>query len=158
MNEICKTHIVPINITQVSLIGVHGEYPLSHANYFWLGNTRILNFWIENLKEANIRFDLKNEVKIRDYGKVAIIDDERIPKEWYHNELCCTGGPRLTVEQAKDIYEYLGDPTNEFEQYVDPKSYWEKRGATYSNGYITHNIVAKDRKLKGDWTLFEVNN
>jgi hypothetical protein len=130
-----------------SLIGVRGKPPHSWGNYFWLEaknimdhGTRVLNFWAENLEAAKKRFLTDGAVTIKRYEDWCIIDDRRIPNDWYYNKLCFTGGGCPPVEQLKELYEYLGDPTNELEQFTDPESYYKKRGATYKNGTITYKM------------------
>ncbi len=148
---------IPARVGMMSLVGIgKSEFPLRFGNYFSFAGTReemlqgadvrCLNFWAENLNEAVRRFLPDGLVNIilytSDNGyKWAIVDDERIPEEWYYNKLCRTGCAAPPVEYAKEIYEYLGDPHNEFEQYSDPKSYWEKRGGVYNeNGSIRFNL------------------
>lgn len=124
---------------------------------------RCLNFWAENLNEARKRFLPDGKVNVILYTaeptqgswedkdghhtieylpRWAIVDDERIPKDWYYNKLCFTGGRKPPKEFAEEIYRILGDPNNEFEQYTDPKSYWAKRGGTYhENGCVSYNYA-----------------
>jgi hypothetical protein len=139
-----------------SLIGVHGEAPHSWANYFWLQDGgKVINFWLENLEAADLKFELDGKVRVRNYttsnGKYTFIDDERIPKEWYYNKLHQAGA--LSIEDLTELYEYVGDPDNELEQYTDPKSYHEKRGQTYKeytlpdgtkSAIISYNVTAKE--------------
>jgi hypothetical protein len=120
---------------------------------------RCLNFWAENMTEARRRFLPDGNVDVLLYAgpehegrfedkdghnvikynpKWAIVDDKRIPADWYHNKLCFTGCRRPPMKFAKEIYEYLGDPNNEFEQYTDPKTYYDKRGWVYhDNGVVS---------------------
>lgn len=136
----------PIECAGMSLIGVSKRsFPVGWGNYFWIvspkrESIRIFNFWWENLERANKEFDLKDKVNVRVYNNdgslCGLIDDKRIPLEWYYNKLCFTGFGRPAREIGKDMYDYLGDPDNEYEQFVDPKSYYEKRGYTYHNNGI----------------------
>ena len=43
------------------------------------------------------------------------------------------------------MYDYLGDPNNEFEQFTDPKSYYTKRGSEYDErtGVVTTHFGKK---------------
>jgi hypothetical protein len=144
---------IPARIGVMSLVGImRKEYPLEFGNYFSFAadrettlngrDIRCLNFWAENLAEAARRFLPDGQVQVIIYTidnryRWAIIDEDRIPKDWYNNKLCLTGCAAPPVEFAKEMHEYLGDPTNELEQYTDPKSYWAKRGWRYlGNGVI----------------------
>ncbi len=130
---------------------VRREYPLSFGNYFSLRNgPRILNFWAENLEEAAKRFLPDGLVEVRvwhwveePYGerRVAIILDERIPSDWYHNNLCFTGYGLPPVEVGRQIYDLLGDPNYEFERFIDPQMYYAKRGQRYlSKGGVSWRL------------------
>ena len=141
-----------------SLIGVGGKAPHSWANYFWFSDgSRCYNFWAENLEAACKEFLTDGKVQVVEYtwagGKGAIVVDARIPDNWFYNKLCFTGGYKPPVEVARAIYELLGDPTNELEQFTDVKSYYEKRGATYNNGTIKYNIKQQPKKLEANWTV-----
>ena len=117
-----------------SLIYSRGTFPLSWGNYFWIDtDIRVLNFWSENLEELVRRKILDDGmVEVISYNdEYCIIDDSRIPEDWYYNKLCTTGGYSPSIEIAKEIYDYLGDPDNEFEKYIDPVSYYIKRGKEY---------------------------
>lgn len=161
MTQLHTDEYVSTAIGGMSLIGVGGKPPHSWGNYFslWDG-PRVLNFWAENLTAADEQFNLGGKVKIRRYRDenrdVCIIDDPRIPKEWYYNKLCFTGsGGGVSFEIAKDIYEYLGDPDNELERFTDPVSYYKKRGGTYhpGTGIVSYEVKATARKLNCEWTL-----
>ena len=134
--------IIDINITLSSLICVIGELPVKHGNYFYLNNYRVLNFWKENLIAANEKFDLKDKISILKNieSNHCVIDDSKIPIEWYHNKLCFTG-VLVKIEHIKELYDYFGDPDNNFEQFVDPKSYWQKRDYEYINTDSGINII-----------------
>lgn len=154
---------VPAVVGMHSLIGTRGKFPLSWGNYFALSEPEVyvLNFWAENLEEAVKRFLKDGLVQIRLYKfevsgverQVCIIDDPRIPTDWYYNQLCFTGnGSRLTAEVAKEIYDYLGDPNNQYEQFSDPEMYYARQGGVmHQNGGSIHfkvgvnaeDIVAK---------------
>lgn len=142
-----------------SLIGVHGSLPHSWGNYFWLADgPRISNFWAENLNAAKEEFlfdglvevvEWKFDVSVGGDGKwpsepahIAIIHDERIPASWYYNKLCFTGGFRPPLNIAKEMFEVLGgDPTDELEQWTDPKSYYAKRGGEWhESGLVTYRL------------------
>jgi hypothetical protein len=129
--------MIPAQVGMKSLIGCGGEYPLGWANYFSFYDKnnrfegiRCLNFWAENLQEAVRRFLPDGLVEVISYenDRFAIIDDSRIPENWYYNRLCFTGGYRPTLETAIEIYGYLGDEHYELEQFIDAKSYHAKRG------------------------------
>ncbi len=145
---------IPARVGMMSLVGIGSkEYPLGFGNYFSFAGTiedimngrdiRCLNFWAENLNEAARRFLPDGMVRVILYShenglKWAVVDDERIPPEWYHNKLCFTGCRRPPQEFAEEIYNYFGDDGNEFEQFTDPKSYWDSRGwKWHPNGVIS---------------------
>jgi hypothetical protein len=138
--------VVPAVIGMQSLIGTSNQYPLSWGNYFWLHNgPRVLNFWAENLQAANNKFLTDGMVQIVEWiwdeGRTCIIKDERIPQDWYYQKLCFTGGGHVPVDIATDIYELIGDPSFELEQFTDPVSYWAKRGGQYfPNGCVRFNL------------------
>lgn len=144
-----------------SLIGVHGQPPHPWANYFSLRHEylRVLNFWAENLEGAT-PFLTDGQVQIRKWswdvedaacdGAVCIIDDSRIPANWYHNDLCFTGYGFPPVEVARQIYEHLGDPNNEFERFTDSEMYYARRGGrdsgksiSYQTGVTAEMLVAE---------------
>jgi hypothetical protein len=149
-----REKIAPI-IASYSLIGVHGKPPHSWGNYFSLYDPgdesgwglRVWNFWAENLKAAKHQFLDDGLVEIIRYTNGCIIDDPRIPKDWYYNKLCFTGGPQCSLEEATEIYSIVGDPNNELEQFTDPVSYYAKRGSKYNpeTGIITKRINALSR-------------
>ena len=139
IGEIVK---VPAIVGGKSLIGVSKERPCSWGNYFELYNgPRVWNFWAENLETAKERFLEDGLVQIIRYDRGCIIWDARIPDDWYYNKLCMTGGPAISLEIAKEIYEILGDPDYELEQWIDPYSYWKKRGGEYIVTESGFNIV-----------------
>lgn len=103
----------PAQIGMVSLVGVHGEYPLSFGNYFSLSSgLRIINMWAENLEEYNRQHNLIDvECTVFSNGKrsLGFITDERIPKEWLiDGRLCITGcgwGSRELAEACLQFAE-----------------------------------------------------
>lgn len=158
----------PAKIGQMSCVGVYGNPPFGWGNYFWLlePNVRVLNFWAENLKAAREQLLVDGEVQIirwewdvqtKDgprHRSCCIIQDDRIPVGWYYNKCCFTGDYLPPVEVAKEIYEILGDPTNELEQFTDPEMYHARRGGMYhtsgavvynfaSGGQLVENLIAK---------------
>ena len=137
-------------VGMTSLIGVHGEAPHHHANYFALvkPEIRVVNFWAENLTAAVEKFLDDGMVQIRIWsweeagGEKAccIIDDPRIPKEWYCTSLCFTGfGTKPPINVAKEIYDYIGDPTNQLEMFTDPEMYYARRGGVCNNSWVSYD-------------------
>jgi len=165
-----ETKMLPIRCACQSLIGVGWKRPVSWGNYFWLyddesGSIRILNMWWENLEAltyAHNSFlaapiqDRVVEVRIYTDQKMkrrwGIVTDKRVPSEYLYNKLCYTGYLMPTEEIAKNIYDLLGDPTNEFEQYTDPVAYWEKRGAKYHPETGIVSYYPKGEKENNDET------
>lgn len=146
---------LPAKVGCTSLVGISGEAPHSFGNYFdlWDGS-RVFNMWAENL-EALVRDGTLSDRKIEvlNYSTGCIVVDPRVPPEYLNNKCCFTGGRRPTLEEAKEIYEILGDPTNELEQWTDPVSYYEKRGGKYDpqTGFVTYTVKSRPRKLKAKW-------
>lgn len=140
-----ETKFLPIKCAGMSLIGVGPERPTSWGNYFWITDRiRILNMWWENL--ASLKYELENTVKVRIYDdEFGIIIDERVPEEYLYNKLCYTGGRFPPKEIVKDIFNLLGDPTNEFELFEDPVSYYAKRGGKYNptTGIVTYTFKSE---------------
>jgi hypothetical protein len=136
---------VAARVGMQSLIGVGPHRPTSWGNYFWLiGDTeaRVANFWAENLKTARERFLEDGLVEIVEWKMphdkyvivFAIIDDARIPADWYYDKLCFTGGWRPSLEIAKEMYAIRNypDAESELEEWTDPVSYYAKRGGVYN--------------------------
>lgn len=96
-----------------SLVGIlSNDYPLKYGNYFGLTNgLRIVNFWAENFAEATQRFLLDGKVKVKvfEYGssKIGLIDDSRIPDNWYNKDFCFTGHYRPSQDLLDEISKYL---------------------------------------------------
>lgn len=151
------------HVGEMSLIGVHGNAPHAHANYFWLScGSRVLNFWAENLEAAVKQFDI-DKIWIRRYKgegyDVCLVDDGRIPREWYLDELCFTGCKIPPLEVLKDIF-YFGDVhyrgfANDLERFTDPASYYAKKGWGYhpETGIVTIPVRATARKLTCEWAV-----
>lgn len=137
--------VMKIECAGMSLIGVGVKRPCSWGNYFWLKDVRIGNMWWENLE--HLKDELSGDVEVLVYEtddnkKFGLIIDPRIPPEYLYNKLCWTGYRFPTKEIAEDMYKLLGDPTNEFEQYIDPVSYYAKRGAKYDpkTGIVCYSL------------------
>jgi hypothetical protein len=150
---VIKSEILKVNpaVGMMSCVGIRASPPVAFGNYFSLRHEglRVLNFWAENMKAAQQFLD-DGLVQIRVYswddedhvtkgkGRCCIIDDPRIPPNWYYNKLCYTGFGRPPQEVGRLIFEYLGDPTNEYECYTDPQMYYARRGKRYySNGCVS---------------------
>lgn len=135
--------LLPVVCDSMSLIGVDtSSLPVGWGNYFSLAlagepnGLRICNFWWENLEAAKSRFLTDGKVHVQvwteaDGRKFGIIDDARIPEDWYYNKMCWTGYGRPSLETAREMYAVRKDPTNELEVFTDPHSYHKKRGGTY---------------------------
>jgi hypothetical protein len=147
---------VPALVGGMSLVGVGSKRPTSWGNYFWLrSGQRIANFWAENLEDAVGKFLPDGLVKIRDYGDVAIIIDKRIPQDYFYNKLCFTGFGRVDTAIIKNMYDFLGDPENAFEEYSDPVAYHAKKGNHYDpkTGTVWMKIEPKAKAFRGEWTV-----
>jgi hypothetical protein len=160
---------IPAYVGCHSLVDVGKERPTSWGNYFWFASKkedlisdsaiRCLNFWAENLDSAREQFLTDNEVEVILYEEGwdkkkqwAIIVDERIPKDWFYNKLCFTGGWNPPIYALKEMYDILSDEEYEFEQFIDPISYWEKRDSEWRNGIVRTQVKATTRKLDVKWT------
>lgn len=137
--QITEGFIAP-KIGMHSLIGVLGEAPHAHGNYFALScGSRVLNFWAENLEAAVKQFNL-NEIWVRRYKgegfDVCLIDDSNIPDDWYLKELCFTGCATPPIEVLSDIFWFGGNHyarkfKNDIERFTNPASYYNKKGLKY---------------------------
>lgn len=155
-----------IKIGSQSLIGIRGKYPLTWGNYFsFRSGIRCLNMWAENLKAANKKLSLNDTVEgwlfTEDQRQWFIVDDPRIPVNWLYNKFCWTGYCSPTnIDITREMFSIHGDPNNELEQFTDPKSYHEKRGAVYierpdGGAIIKQTIKAPARQLLAGWTIEE---
>lgn len=138
---------MPTTIGGMSMIGVMGDAPHHRGNYFWLqAGPRIVNFWAENLEAAEEKFNLRGKVRVRVYEEdqlsYGLIEDDRIPEEWYAKKLCFTGTYRPSLDIIKDMYNRIGDPDNNIEEYSDPVTYYKKLGHDYdpATGRITYYV------------------
>lgn len=109
---------IPIVYGEESCCFFHGNPPLAWGNYFSIFEdtftfpcVRVCNFWIENLRIANERLHLNDEVRIRLWSdgdrKWCIIDDDRIPDRWYYHGLCFTGYMSPPEHIKKEMEQYL---------------------------------------------------
>lgn len=144
-----ETKNLPTRAVRYSLIGTGNARPVSWGNYFWLADgavaVRVMNMWMENLDAASDQYLDGGEVRARIYrdgGEAwCLIDDDRIPQNYYYNKLCFTGGTKPTLDVARDAYAHVGDPDYELEQFIDPAAYWKKRGGEYdARGFVHMNI------------------
>lgn len=78
-----------------TLVGADTNFPGKYGNCFSVGddagNTyNIVNFTVENLQELVARGTLSwpIEIEIIDGAKTAIVNDDRIPDEWYDKRFC----------------------------------------------------------------------
>ena len=94
---------VAARIGMTSLVGIGGiKYPLSFGNYFALSSGQyVLNFWAENFNEAVRRFLDDGSVRVLVSGALCIIDDDRIPADWYNEKLYCCG----ISQPNRDVWE-----------------------------------------------------
>lgn len=101
-------------IGYVSLVGIlEKEHPLSFGNYFSLGGFHVLNMWYENFKHLNINKSLIDAVQFGDSHIVIV--DKSIPDGYLNDEPCFTGGPGLSVDNYKELYDFM------FPRYKDLK-------------------------------------
>lgn len=172
---------IPAVVGMQSLVGIgKSSYPKSFGNYFSFSSTkediinmtsvRCVNMWAENLEEVSKRF-LKDGLiegvlftEERSDGRMNrwfVVDDTRLPsKDWLYSKFCWTGSyvPRDN-ELIREMYSIHGDPSDELEQFTDPKTYHARRGAEYIErdgmAFVKQTINANPKKLKDDWTIEE---
>ena len=83
-----------IQISRQTLVGPdEPPYPIERGNCFSVQTLdgkfyMIVNFVVENLKEI-VKRDVPWPICIRELSEgVAVVEDERIPKEWYRKSWC----------------------------------------------------------------------
>lgn len=152
--QITEEWVKPV-VGSMSLIGVCGEPPHAHANYFSLEcGSRVLNFWAENLEAAVKKFNI-DEIRIRRYTgegfDVCLIDHPHIPKEWYLDHLCFTGSRVPPLEVLEDIFWFgqfdcFVPFRNDIEMFSNPVEYYAKKGAKYDpkTGIISFAVPASN--------------
>jgi hypothetical protein len=135
-----EEYFIGAKVGSQSMIGPGRERPTKWGNYFWLANSpiRVVNFWAENLEELVRNGTLADQrVKVRVYDEAwALIVDDRIDPEWFHNKLCFTGARYPGLPIIRDMYDVVGDPSGEIEQYESPETYWPKHNGEYRNGAV----------------------
>jgi hypothetical protein len=114
---------------------------LDESNQGVIGPFSVLNMHQENLEEALGRFLEDGKVWITAWlqgerGGWCLIQDGRIPHDWYLNPVIWRGMP--SEEIARDILDSIGDgdPHGEIERWIDPDAYWNKRGYTILRGTV----------------------
>ena len=144
---------VPIKIGTVTLVGyINRGFPMKGGNCFSIQHEgvykRVVNFGYENLMEAVNRFSLHEdgvnvEVVPKSEGRILIIDDERIPQDWYFEKWCTTCCPArlLPYEMRRKHFADL-----------------RARGATWKkagNGLVIQSVPMKAGPitLKPGWTI-----
>jgi hypothetical protein len=151
--------IIPIRYGYMSLIGTPRTRPVSWGNYHSIydgdKDYRVVNMWKENLEDAEERWLKDGKVEVRIYSNFLLIIDKRIVDRDYFYHPLHMNYMRIDPEEAKDAYDYWGDPDYEYEQFVDPKSYYKKRGQDYDEktGTIRMNIGAQSKTLAAEWTI-----
>lgn len=130
-------------ITVTTLVGVMpGTFPIDSGNCFSIKASdnreyKIVNFIYENLKELIDRKYIEFPIEILKLSNhVAIINDERIPEEWYSKEFCtiCCPRPLLPLPQqlafgrqvARGDIKVLNSSNKKYTIYsqkITPKSY-----------------------------------
>lgn len=111
--EIEKTERFATAILSSTLVGSHGEFPRRHGNCFsvklrrWPKPVRIINFLTENLNHLISEKIVTWPIRVVQFNAshIAIIDDPRIPAEYYHPQYCsiCTPERFQTKEWRDDL-------------------------------------------------------
>lgn len=161
----------PFRWGMMSLIGTSRERPVSWGNYHDIlilednlpkgfnpkpsddffrdrypeyVSFRVVNMWKENFQDAMDKFIDDAEVEMRLYSSgFCVIDDNRIPEDYYYRPMHFKYA-RFDQEEIKHAYDTYGDPTNEYEQFSNPRIYYARRGQVYSNGNIAMSFVPND--------------
>ena len=137
-----------INATKLmsqTLVGSSGDFPRDNGNCFSIedDNKReynIVNFYLENLEELIRLKKIDWPIKCLEISKrQAVINDGRIPDEWYRNKFCevCTPLALLPLPQR---LQHLRD--------IDRGNRVE-----HANGMVSIKVGVKSRKLKEKWTI-----
>lgn len=151
--------------TQYSLIGVMGNPPFDHGNYFWFNEGRCINMWLENMEalindgtldDKKIKVDIWEDRKKENRGsRYVVVVDERIPKEYINNSPCFTGyfSPKPSwIEEWANLYSW---DQWEIKKYTNPKEYYEALGGNYNEetGLITFPVNQSSKQLKQGWSI-----
>ena len=169
-NFVKRQMFLPAEIGMRSLVGINPltrTFPYGFGNYMsfaGVGNDdltdkyRCVNFWAENLEEARRRFLLDGKVSVLYYEwnkttgadpirirpvSQVLVNDPRIPADWYLTEFCFTGTYRPPLEVAIDMYSNVpGDHSDKLEEWTDPVAFHKKKGGTYDpkTGIIRYEV------------------
>lgn len=105
--EITYTPELAVEITSVTLVGVHGSLPYKFGNCFSVTTGkkeyRIVNFIYENI-EYLLKHGVNWPVEILTLNdKVAVIHDKRISDEWYSTEFCTVCCPQNLLPNTQQL-------------------------------------------------------
>ena len=111
-------YFTPADLGMASLVGIHGELPVSFGNYFSflnpdnreskpierLNGPRVVNMWYENFKHLFKTFELE-KVRTLVFGSapdwVAVIEDDRVPANYLVPYLYCVGHSSRYLEAVQ---------------------------------------------------------
>jgi len=106
---------LPFVVAFSSCVGIRGtNYPLSYGNYCGIGRGSFdapycCNMWAENIQEFKRRNPDMTDVRVKLFGHVAVVIDERIPKEW-RSSFCLNGYGGMKSSDLKALLEYCNQP------------------------------------------------
>lgn len=107
--------MLELRVDMSSLVGICGEPPVSHGNYFALDGYYVLNMWLENLEALlapgqPLAAAKKLKALVSKQGKTAYLVDPRIPLPYLNRRLCVTGSAgynQLTQPAYVELYRLL---------------------------------------------------
>ncbi len=74
------------HVGSCSLVGVHGEFPVSYGNYWSIYVNGIsyptVNMWCENFEEYVKRFNI-TDLEVVIVNELCFIVDDNLPDEWF---------------------------------------------------------------------------
>lgn len=90
---------IEASVGRHSLIGVHGDPPYDHANYFnFASGPRCVNMWLENMSHLKEIGAIKKDIEVELWKSKerlwAVVVDDRVPNDYIQDSPCFTGyGP-----------------------------------------------------------------
>jgi len=130
---------IPLNVTFRSLVGItKTKYPLSFGNYCGVGKYYCCNMWAENIDEFKKRYPDIDKVKVKIFGHILVIIDEKIPKEW-RNNFCITGYGGMARKYLQPLLEYCDQP---LDQYICGCETDDQ----HPSGYISYNMETQVKR------------
>jgi len=106
--------MIEASAARYSLIGVHGDPPYDHANYFRFSNgPRCVNMWMENMthlrEKGVIGPQIEVEVWENEGQSWAVVVDDRVPDDYIQDSPCFTGyaaPPESILQIMNEKYDW----------------------------------------------------